>query len=140
MALPASADGDRQLLSGLSVLTVDDETDARELIATVLEHAGARVMAASSAEEALLALSRDRPDVLLSDIGMPPSDGYSLIRKIRELPADQGGRIPAAALTAYSRAEDTRRAFEAGFQRHVAKPVEPDVLVAQVAALAGRRS
>jgi len=76
---------------------------------------------------------------LLSDIGMPPCDGYSLMRKIRELPADQGGRIPAAALTAYSRAEDTRRAFEAGFQRHVAKPVEPDVLVAQVAALAGRR-
>jgi CheY-like chemotaxis protein len=128
-----------QILSGLVVLTVDDEPDARELIATVLEHAGARVIAVATADEAMDALARARPDVLLSDIGMPPTDGYALIRKVRELPVNEGGRIPAAALTAYSRAEDMRRAFEAGFQRHVAKPVEPDVLVAQVAALAGRR-
>jgi PAS domain S-box-containing protein len=136
---PAFADGDKRVLAGLLVLAVDDELDARELIATVLENAGARVVAVATAEEALLAISNDCPDVLLSDIGMPPIDGYSLIRKIRDLPADQGGRIPAAALTAYSRAEDARRAFEAGFERHVPKPVEPDVLVAQVAALAGRR-
>jgi PAS domain S-box-containing protein len=132
-------DGDTQVLAGLSVLAVDDETDARELIATVLEHAGARVIAVASVDEALSALARDRPDVLLSDIGMPPADGYTLISAIRALPDEDGGSIPAAALTAYSRAEDKRRAFEAGFQRHVAKPVEPEVLVAQVAALAGRR-
>ena len=69
---------------------------------------------------------------------MPGSDGYSLMRRVRDLPQERGGKIPAAALTAYSRVEDTRRALEAGFQSHVAKPVEPDVLVAQVAALAGR--
>jgi PAS domain S-box-containing protein len=125
-------------LLGVSVLAVDDEADARELIATVLEQAGARAITVSTAEEALDVLTRDRPDVLLSDIGIPGSDGYSLMRRVRDLPTEMGGSIPAAALTAYSRAEDARRAFEAGFQRHVSKPVEPDVLVSQVAALAGR--
>jgi CheY-like chemotaxis protein len=140
LAAPIGAhEGERAILSDLLVLTVDDEADARELIVTVLEHAGARVIAVATAEEALDVISHERPDVLLSDIGMPPTDGYSLIQKIRELPPHEGGRIPAAALTAYSRSEDARRAYEAGFQRHVAKPVEPDVLVAQVAALAGRR-
>jgi CheY-like chemotaxis protein len=125
-------------LLGVSVLAVDDEADARELIATVLEQAGARAITVSTAEEALDVLTRDRPDVLLSDIGIPGSDGYSLMRRVRDLPTEMGGSIPAAALTAYSRAEDARRAFEAGFQRHVSKPVEPEVLVSQVAALAGR--
>jgi CheY-like chemotaxis protein len=83
---------------------------------------------------------RNRPDVLLSDIGIPGADGYSLMRRVRDLAPEQGGNIPAAALTAYSRAEDARRALEAGFQRHVSKPVEPDVLVGQVAALAGRQA
>jgi PAS domain S-box-containing protein len=129
---------DDQPLAGLSVLAVDDEADARELIATVLEQAGARAITVGTTDEALEALARERPDVLLSDIGIPGTDGYSLMRRVRDLPAEQGGDIPAAALTAYSRVEDTRRAFEAGFQRHVSKPVEPDVLVAQVAALAGR--
>jgi CheY-like chemotaxis protein len=83
---------------------------------------------------------REHPDVLLSDIGIPGSDGYSLMRRVRDLPPEDGGTIPAAALTAYSRVEDARRAFEAGFQRHVAKPVEPEALIAQVAALAGRQN
>jgi signal transduction histidine kinase/DNA-binding response OmpR family regulator len=127
-----------QPLTGLRVLVVDDEPDARELIATVLEQAGARAITAGNAVSALEILVRERPDVLLSDIGMSGSDGYSLIREVRALPAEQGGSIPSAALTAYSRAEDARHAIEAGFQRHVAKPVEPEALVAQVAALAGR--
>ena len=126
-------------LSGLSVLVVDDEADARELIATVLEQAGARAITAASVDEALIQLVRERPDVLLTDIGMPDADGYTLLQKVRELAPDEGGRIPAAALTAYSRIEDARRAFAAGFLRHVAKPVEPAFLVAQVAALAGRQ-
>ncbi len=122
------------------MLAVDDEADARELIATVLEQAGARAITVATAEEALEALLRNRPDVLLSDIGIPGTDGYSLIRRVRDLAPEQGGNIPAAALTAYSRAEDARRAIEAGFERHVSKPVEPDVLVGQVAALAGRQT
>jgi PAS domain S-box-containing protein len=126
-------------LSGLSVLVVDDEADARELIATVLEQAGARAITASNVDEALMHLVRDRPDVLLTDIGMPGADGYTLLQKVRELDPKEGGQIPAAALTAYSRTEDARRAFAAGFLRHVAKPVEPAFLVAQVAALAGRQ-
>jgi len=135
---PAIAPDLTQPLAGLQVLVVDDEADARELIATVLEQAGARAITVATADQALESLARDRPDVLLSDIGMPGSDGYSLMRKVRDLPADRGGQIPAAALTAYSRIEDSRRALEAGFMRHVSKPVEPDVLIAQVAALAGR--
>jgi CheY-like chemotaxis protein len=129
-----------QPLSGLSVLVVDDEPDARELIATVLEQAGARAIVAGGARAALELLIRERPDVLLSDIGMSGADGYALMREVRGLPADQGGCTPAAALTAYSRAEDARQAIESGFQRHVAKPVEPETLIAQVAALAGRTS
>ncbi len=127
-----------QPLAGLTVLVVDDEPDARELIATVLDQAGARAITAGGAESALELLARERPDVLLSDIGMSGSDGYALMRQVRALSAEQGGCIPAAALTAYSRAEDARRAILSGFQRHVAKPVEPEALVAQVAALAGR--
>jgi PAS domain S-box-containing protein len=127
-----------QPLTGLFVLVVDDEADARELIATVLEQAGARVQTSGTAEEALEIVQRDRPEVILCDIGMPGTDGYTLMRRLRRLPPEQGGLTPAAALTAYSRSEDTRRALDAGFQRHVAKPVEPDMLVAQVAALGGR--
>jgi CheY-like chemotaxis protein/two-component sensor histidine kinase len=127
-----------QPLAGLSVLVVDDEPDARELIATVLEQAGARALIAGGAQAALDLLAREQPDVLLSDIGMSGSDGYALMREVRRLSPEQGGLIPAAALTAYSRAEDARQAIESGFQRHVSKPVEPEALIAQVAALAGR--
>ena len=125
-------------LEGLRVLVVDDEVDARELIATMLEPLGVQVMAAASAIEALVALQAFQPDVLVSDIGMPGENGYGLIRKLRELEEEQGGRIPAVALTAYARAEDRTQALLAGFQLHVPKPVNQAELAAVVANLAGR--
>jgi PAS domain S-box-containing protein len=123
-------------LKGIRVLVVDDEADARETLREILEHCNAEVLTAGSAEEALEVLPRWRPDVLLSDIGMPEEDGYSLIRRIRELPMEKGGHTPAAALTAFARGEDRRRALRAGFQMHVAKPVEVQELAAVVASLA----
>jgi CheY-like chemotaxis protein len=134
---PASASGPQ--LSGLEVLVVEDEADARELIRTVLEQLGAGVITAATAEEALAALDEHRMDVLLSDIEMPGMDGYELMRTVRDRPADRGGRIPAAALTAYARPEDRAAALRAGFQLHLAKPVQPAELAAVVSSLAGRR-
>jgi PAS domain S-box-containing protein len=125
-------------LDGLKLLVVDDEEDARALLRAVLSLQGAEVEVASSVEEALLAFERVRPDVLVSDIGMPIADGYSLIRRIRALTADKGGRTPAIALTAYARAEDVQRAFAAGYQSHIAKPVEPVQIATIVANLGGR--
>jgi PAS domain S-box-containing protein len=125
-------------LDGLAVLLVDDEQDALEVIGEVLRNHGAEVYLASSAERALSQLEQLRPDVILSDIGMPVMDGFTLIRKIRALPAELGGRTPAAALTAYARTEDAQRAFAAGFQMHIAKPVEPTQLATVVANLGGR--
>src|SRR5258707_9340872 len=112
--VPAVSSTVDQPLLGVSVLAVDDEADARELIATVLEQAGARTITVSTAEEALEVLRHDRPDVLLSDIGIPGSDGYSLMRRVRDLPPERGGKLPAAALPAHSRPADARRGFEAG--------------------------
>ena len=125
-------------LNGLRVLVVDDEPDARQLLITALGHYGAQVMAVTSAFEALVALEQFHPHVLVSDIGMPQEDGYALIRKLRALSQEQGGRIPAVALTAYARAEDRTQALLAGFQLHVPKPVDPTELAAVVANLAGR--
>ncbi|HZH33516.1 MAG TPA: ATP-binding protein, partial [Pyrinomonadaceae bacterium] len=125
-------------LSGLSVLVVDDEADARELLRQILEGCGSQVITAGSAAEAIAAFENAPPDILVSDIGMPDEDGYSLIRRIRALPADKGGRTPAIALTAYARVEDRARALTAGFQVHVPKPIEPVELAAVVASLAGR--
>jgi PAS domain S-box-containing protein len=125
-------------LDGLRILVVDDEADARNLIATVLQERGATVSLAGSAAEAETMVREQRPDVLLSDISMRDEDGYDLIRKVRALPADKGGRTPAAALTAYGRLEDRMKALSAGFQLHVAKPVDPAELVAVVASLGGR--
>ncbi len=125
-------------LDGLSVLLVDDEQDALDVIGEVLREHGAEVHLANSAELALDQLEHLRPDVILSDIGMPAMDGFTFIRKIRALPAELGGRTPAAALTAYARAEDAQRAFAAGFQMHIAKPVEPVQLAIVVANLGGR--
>jgi CheY-like chemotaxis protein len=122
----------------VSVLVVDDELDARELVAEAFKSAGAIVYMAASARDALGVLATAQPDVLVSDIGMPFEDGYALMRQIRELPAERGGQIPALALTAYARAADADRAFDAGYQRHVAKPVDPLLLVHLVAGLAGR--
>lgn len=123
-------------LAGLRVLVVDDEPDARELIAAVLIGRGAEVVAVECAVEALAELERQRFDLLLSDIGMPGMDGYALIEEIRRLPAERGGRVPAAALTAYAGFQDRMRAFTAGYQTHISKPVEPAELVNVVANLA----
>ena len=123
------------VLSGVKVLVVDDEPDARDLIRCVLEDALANVVTAESAQNALELISRELPDVLVSDIGMPDEDGYELIRKVRSLPSGAGGRIPAVALTAYARAEDRKRALLAGYQMHICKPVEPSELIAIVSSL-----
>lgn len=128
-------------LDGVRVLVVDDETDARELVTTVLEQCGAQVTAVNSVAAALARLSEviseERPDVLISDIGMTTEDGYSLMRKVRALEEQRGGHIPAAALTAYAGEEDRRQSFAAGYEMHVPKPVEPARLAAVVANLAG---
>ena len=125
-------------LAGVRVLVVDDEPDARALVERLLSDCEAAVMTAASASEALGVMRRERPDIMVSDIGMPGEDGYSLIRKVRALEPAEGGDVLAVALTAYARSEDRTRAMEAGFQTHVAKPVEPAELVAVVAALARR--
>jgi PAS domain S-box-containing protein len=125
-------------LDGLRVLVVDDEADARELLAEGLGQCGAQVTAASSAREALEAMAGEKFDALVSDIGMPGEDGYELIRRVRALPADRGGRTPAVALTAYARTEDRLRAMRAGFEMHVAKPVELTELIVVIANLARR--
>jgi signal transduction histidine kinase len=126
------------VLEGLRVLVVDDEPDARDLLMIVLGECQADVTAVSTAAEALEAIARLKPDVLVSDIEMPGEDGYSLMRKVRALEPEQGGRIPAIALTAHARIEDRLRALSAGYKAHVAKPVEPAELVAVIASLAGR--
>jgi CheY-like chemotaxis protein len=122
----------------VKVLVVDDEPDARGLIKRLLEDRDATVQTAGSAGEAIEQLRSLRPDVLVSDIGMPGEDGYSLIRRVRSLGPDAGGKVPALALTAYARSEDRMRAVGAGYQMHVAKPVEPAELILMVASLAGR--
>jgi signal transduction histidine kinase len=128
------------LLAGVRVLVVEDETDTRELLVVALQQCGAEVTAFGSVPEALEELDRALPHVLLSDIGVPGEDGYSLIRKVRARGPGQGGDLPAAALTAYARAEDRQRALDAGYQTHLAKPVDPAELIAAVARLAGRRA
>jgi CheY-like chemotaxis protein/anti-sigma regulatory factor (Ser/Thr protein kinase) len=125
-------------LHGIHVLVVDDEDDGRVLVAAVLERCGARVTAVSTAEAALQIVQEQQPDVLVSDLGMPGEDGYSLIQRVRALPADKGGRIPAAALTAYARVEDRMRVLRSGFQIHLPKPVEPAELLTVVANLIER--
>jgi PAS domain S-box-containing protein len=122
-------------LDGVRVLVVDDETDSREFIAFVLAQAGVEVMTAIDAHEALAMLARFQPDILLSDIGMPDMDGYMLIQQVRALAPDQGGQIPAIALTAYAGDFNQQQALAAGFQRHLAKPIEPETLVATIVTL-----
>jgi PAS domain S-box-containing protein len=124
-------------LHQVKVLAVDDDPDSLALLRRVLEERGARVITASSAAEALELLAAERPDVLLSDIGMPGMDGYELIRRVRSLDPEAGGRVPAAALTAFARPEDRTRALLAGYQMHATKPIRPAELMALVASLAG---
>jgi CheY-like chemotaxis protein/nitrogen-specific signal transduction histidine kinase len=116
-------------LTGVRILTVDDEPDARELLTILLTQYGAEVLTVTSAAEVLEALESFQPDALVSDIGMPEVDGYTLIKQIRALPPEKGGQIPAIALTAYAREEDHQRAISTGYQQRVTKPLEPDQLV-----------
>ena len=125
-------------LDGLLVLVVDDEEDTRQLLVQSLTFYGATVISARSAEQALEQISDKNPDVLVSDIGMPEEDGYSLIRKVRNLPNEQHSKIQAVALTAFTRAQDRVRALSFGYQNHVSKPVEPDELATVIASLTGR--
>jgi len=125
-------------IAGVKVLVVDDEPDARALVKRLLEDCKAVVSTAASAAEALEKLQAERPEVLISDVGMPTSDGYQFMRQVRALSEEQGGKTPALALTAYARVEDRIQAIRAGFQMHVPKPVEPAELITMVASLAGR--
>lgn len=122
-------------LKNLRILLVDDEADAREVVATVLERWGAEVLLAASAADALGILERERPELLVADIEMPGEDGYSLIQKIRGLPGERGGGTAAVALTAYASASDRTKLLSAGFDRHVPKPVRPPELFAVISAL-----
>jgi PAS domain S-box-containing protein len=131
---------DRPRLRGLRVLIVDNEADARQVVMTILEQSGAEAVAVSSAKEAMETWRSWRPDVLVSDIGMPVEDGYALIRSVRARPADEGGLVPAVALTAYVAVEDRLRILSAGYQLHVSKPVEPNALIDAVASVAKRGS
>ncbi len=127
-------------LDGLRVLVVDDERDAREFVAAALMVRGAEVVSLGSAVEALAEMERRPFDLLLSDIGMPEMDGYWLIDKVRRLPVQRGGKIPAVALTAYAGIEDRRQVLLAGYQLHISKPVEPGELTSMVASLAERNA
>jgi PAS domain S-box-containing protein len=125
-------------LTGLRVLVVDDEPDTREILSLLLTQFGADIRCAASSADALEAFLEWKPNVLISDLGMPIEDGYALIRKVRALSPEQGGNIPAAALTAYVREEDRLRALSAGYQTHIPKPVDPATLAAVVARLTKR--
>jgi CheY-like chemotaxis protein len=125
-------------LEGVRVLVVDDEPDARKLIERLLKQCHPEVFTAAGAVQALDLLKRHKPDVLISDIGMPGTDGFQFIRQVRSLPPSDGGRTPAIALTAFARSEDRTRAMLSGYQVHIAKPIETQELLATVGNLAGR--
>ena len=122
-------------LTGLQVLVVDDEEDARELIKRILADCNAQVLTAATASEALNLLQHERPDLMVSDLGMPELDGYGLLERIRALGPARGGDLPAIALTAFARSEDRIKALSSGFLAHIAKPIEPNELIAKVAAM-----
>jgi CheY-like chemotaxis protein len=122
----------------LRILVVDDEPDAREIVAAILGEAGAEIATASGSRQAIDLIERWKPDLLISDIGMPGESGYDLIRKVRALSADRAGQIPAIALTAYAHMQDRLKILSAGFQMHVPKPIEPIELATVVASLTKR--
>ena len=133
---------DKIRLENLKVLIVDDDLDSREMLAALLSENGAQVRTASSAKDGLNKIKQcnpeQLPDILISDIGMPEVDGYMFIRQVRALTPEQGGKIPAIALTAYARTEDRIKALSSGFQSHVPKPVESEEFVAVVASFMNR--
>jgi CheY-like chemotaxis protein len=133
---PSSHVGDDVSLATTRVLLVEDEPDAAEFVKRLLEDYGAQVTTAASAPEALQLLAIAVPDILIGDIGLPDMDGYQLIERIRRKSVAEGGTIPAVALTAFARSEDRTRALRAGYQAHVAKPVQSAELVATVASFA----
>jgi CheY-like chemotaxis protein len=127
-------------LLGIKILIVDDDDDSRFVLESALERAGAAVTSADSAAAALVALDAQRFDVLVSDIGMPGEDGFSLLKSVRRLPEPRGGTVPAIALTAYARSEDVERALGVGFQRHLAKPADLEELARIIVMLVAGRS
>jgi len=127
-----------EILEGLRILVVDDDSDGREVLAVQLAERGATTNVSASADDALRKLDTFRPDIIVADIGMPGEDGYSLIRKIRDRPLDRSGLTPAIALTAYAGDGNRQRALEAGYQKHLSKPAEPEELALTIASLAGR--
>jgi CheY-like chemotaxis protein len=127
-------------LNGLRVLVVDDEPDALEILSLMLNRSGASVRTATSSEDALRIFIEWQPNVLLSDVGMPGEDGYTFIRRVRALAPEQGGNVPAAAITAHAREEDRVKALAAGYQAHLAKPIDPATLVSALVGLAGYRN
>jgi len=134
----AELSSDNTLLAGVQILLVDDQADVREFFSFALEQYGATVTAVESAAEALEILMQSKPDILLSDIGMPLMDGYMLLREVRKLPPEQGGQIPAIALTAYAGEINYNQAMAAGFQKHLPKPVDPSELAAAIVNLIGQ--
>ena len=135
---PASGVLTPAMLSNVRVLVVDDDPSSRELMSGMLEGYGARVSLADSGQAALTVLFAQRPDVLIADLGMPGMDGYALIEQVRALDPDFGGQTPAIAVTAHASAQDRLKALQAGYQNHVAKPVEPEELAIVIASLTGR--
>jgi len=136
-ATPSTKRDGNTLLSGMRILVIDDDRDARELIHKVLAQHQAEVITAANAMEGLLILKSQMPDVMISDIGMPEKDGYQFIREVRRLPAIHGGETPAIALSAFAHSEDRTRAMMAGYQMHLSKPVESNELIASIDSLVG---
>jgi hypothetical protein len=134
--LPA---GFSKILAGLRILVVDDEADSRDLVTAILTRCGSKVRCCESTAEALKTFREWKPDLLVSDIGMPQEDGYTLIKRLRKLRLKLAREIPAVALTAYATDDDRARALSAGFQVHVPKPIEPEALVRSIAGAAGRK-
>jgi CheY-like chemotaxis protein len=128
----------RPTLAGVRVLVLEDDRDGREVVGQILERAGAVVVGAATSAEALALVGQTSPHAIVADIELPGEDGYAFVRRLRALPAERGGRTPAAALTAAAGATDRLMALEAGFHIHIPKPVQPDELIRLVAYLAGR--
>ena len=135
---PARTDTPLPDLGGLTVLAADDDTDARALVSETLGSRGAKVIVVDSADEAIAALQTIRPDVVITDIGMAHTDGFELLKRIRQSSDQTIREVPAAALTAYARAEDRMKVLQGGFQMHLVKPVDPAELIVAVAVLAKR--